>query len=118
RVFQCVDGTGVGHDCGSSPRPSNTYALNGAHLCAVHAVDRVMFPADPSTDLAAILDGTPSLSRFAALLREHGLLAPPSPPLPSSSFFSAAAVDARPVTLTGGDSEEDVGGSWGQKDRR
>ncbi|CAM9723497.1 unnamed protein product, partial [Ectocarpus sp. 13 AM-2016] len=119
RVFQCVDGTGVGHDCGTSPRPSNTYALNGAHLCAVHAVDRVMFPADPSTDLAAILDGTPSLSRFAALLREHGLLAPPSPfsPSSSSSFFSAAA-GARPAALTRGDPEAVVGGSQKQKDKR
>ncbi|CAM9468474.1 unnamed protein product [Ectocarpus sp. 8 AP-2014] len=118
-VFQCVDGTGVGHDCGTSPRPSNTYALNGAHLCAVHAVDRVMFPADPSTDLAAILDGTPSLSRFAALLREHGLLAPPSPSSPSSSsFFSAAAAGTRPATLTLGDSEVVVGGSQKQKDER
>lgn len=41
-MTQCVDGTGVGHDCGSNPRPSNTYALNGPHLCAVHAVDRYM----------------------------------------------------------------------------
>ncbi|CAM9636936.1 unnamed protein product, partial [Ectocarpus sp. 12 AP-2014] len=118
-VFQCVDGTGVGHDCGTSPRPSNTYALNGAHLCAVHAVDRVMFPADPSTDLAAILDGTPSLSRFAALLREHGLLAPPYPSSPSSSssFLSAAAAGARPAALTRGDSEVVVGGSQKQKDK-
>ncbi|CAN0396239.1 unnamed protein product, partial [Laminaria digitata] len=64
RVFQCADGSGVGHDCGLTPRPSNTYALNGAHLCVVHAVDRVVFPADPDTDLAKLLDGTSSLSRF------------------------------------------------------
>ncbi|CAN0537065.1 unnamed protein product, partial [Scytosiphon promiscuus] len=42
RVFQCADGPGAGHDCGSAPRPSNTYALNGAHLCVVHAVDRYL----------------------------------------------------------------------------
>lgn len=34
---------------------------------------RVLFPADPQQDLAAILGGTPSLSRFSALLSEHGL---------------------------------------------
>ncbi|CAM9554131.1 unnamed protein product, partial [Scytosiphon promiscuus] len=90
RVVQCVDGTGVGHDCGSNPRPSNTYALNGAHLCVVHAVDRVMFPADPATDLAAILDGTPSLSRFAALLREHGFSPFSSPRSPSSASSSSS----------------------------
>lgn len=33
----------MGHDCGSTPRPSNTYALNAAHLCVVHAVDRYVF---------------------------------------------------------------------------
>lgn len=34
---------------------------------------RVLFPADPEADLAAIIDSTPSLSRFSILLKEHGL---------------------------------------------
>lgn len=37
------------------------------------AWNRVIFPADPGTDLAAVLDNTPSLSRFSGLLKEHGL---------------------------------------------
>lgn len=34
---------------------------------------RVLFPVDPETDLAAIIDSTPSLSRFSSLLKELGL---------------------------------------------
>lgn len=34
---------------------------------------RVLFPADPGTDLETLLDVTPSLSRFSSLLKEQGL---------------------------------------------
>lgn len=36
-------------------------------------INRVLFPADPEADLAAIIDSIPSLSRFSSLLKEHGL---------------------------------------------
>lgn len=52
----------------------------------------MIFPADPETDLAAIIDGTPSLSRFAALLREHGFS--PFSASPSSSASPASSVSS------------------------
>ncbi|CAM9653651.1 unnamed protein product, partial [Choristocarpus tenellus] len=73
RVYQCVEGLGVGHDCGTRSQASNTFALNGAHLCAVHAIDRVIFPPESGMDIAQVLETTPGLGRFATLLREVGL---------------------------------------------
>jgi hypothetical protein len=55
RVYQCTRGSGSGHDCGTllANAPSNTYALNAATLCIMHAVDRVLLPPTAATSAAA-----------------------------------------------------------------
>jgi hypothetical protein len=54
RVYQCTRGSGSGHDCGTllANAPSNTYALNAATLCVMHALDRVLLPPTTTTTAA------------------------------------------------------------------
>lgn len=47
---------------------------NRACACAVPFLSRVLFPADPETDLASLLQSEPSLSRFYEFLEEEQLL--------------------------------------------
>lgn len=85
----------------------------------------MIFPADPELDLASMLDASPSLSRFSALLRENGLLPLYSSfPSPSSSFRSkrggpassgSAGGTAGEAAVRGGDNG---GESWEGREGR
>lgn len=67
RLYQCTEGSGWGHDCGAHPTPSNTYAINDAHVVnIVHALDAVPLP--PPGTLLQVLQADPDLSSFVNLL--------------------------------------------------
>jgi uncharacterized surface protein with fasciclin (FAS1) repeats len=68
RVYQCVEGEGWGHACGTRPTPSNTYSINDDRVVnMVHAVDSVPLPPSAGT-LFQALQQDPDLSSFLVLL--------------------------------------------------
>jgi hypothetical protein len=69
RVYQCTRGSGSGHDCGTllANAPSNTYALNTATLCVMHALDRVLLPPTTTTDTATATSDASTSATAAAV---------------------------------------------------
>lgn len=68
RLYQCLEGKGMGHACGTRPTPSNTYSINDDRVVnMVHALDAVPLPPSAGT-LFQALQQDPDLSSFFALL--------------------------------------------------
>lgn len=68
RLYQCLEGKGIGHACGTRPTPSNTYSINDDRVVnMVHALDAVPLPPSAGTLLQA-LQQDPDLSSFLVLL--------------------------------------------------